>query len=265
MSTLELVTDAAKEVLRVLGVGYEERAYEEGLAHELRLRQIPYERQRTFEVLYKGYSVGEGRADLIVNPLWAGRGGKELVLELKNVARITEHHQRQAQVYMLSLNIDQGAVLSFSSEVLVSEVEKPQKQRQLVVARPKRTRNKSTAQLLEACAQEVYRYFGQEFIYRQDTRKLFPAGLAVELRLHGCEFSRMTRPVLYKGQEVTSYDFDLSFSDGTAAKVVFYKKAEELKEAVDELKFYKKEFNLKTCYLVAFPDLEDQKIAFSTV
>ena len=40
MTKLETVTDAAREVLKVLGEGYAEGVYEEALAHELRLRQI---------------------------------------------------------------------------------------------------------------------------------------------------------------------------------------------------------------------------------
>ena len=63
MTNLDVVVDAAKEVLKVLGEGFDEGVYEEALAHELRLRQIPYDRQRNFEVIYKGYSVGEGRID----------------------------------------------------------------------------------------------------------------------------------------------------------------------------------------------------------
>lgn len=78
MDWLAEVKSAAEEVLKVLGAGYKEAPYEEALAHELRIRKIPYERQRNFEILYKGYRVGSGRADLIINPLWANRGGKEL-------------------------------------------------------------------------------------------------------------------------------------------------------------------------------------------
>ncbi|MEO0130631.1 MAG: GxxExxY protein, partial [candidate division WOR-3 bacterium] len=70
MDYLKEVKEAAGEVLRELGKGYEEKVYEEALAHELRIRKIPYERQRNFEIIYKGYKVGEGRVDLILNPLW---------------------------------------------------------------------------------------------------------------------------------------------------------------------------------------------------
>ena len=70
MDWLKEVKKASEVVLDILGEGYLEGVYEEALAHELRLRRIPYERQRNFEILYKGYKVGEGIADLILNPLW---------------------------------------------------------------------------------------------------------------------------------------------------------------------------------------------------
>jgi GxxExxY protein len=129
--------------------------YEEALAHELRLRQIAYERQRNFEILYKGYRVGEGRVDLIINPLWAGKGGKELVLELKAVKDISAGHKRQAQVYMLSLNIDEGAVMNFASEVHVVEVTKPSKARDLAVAKPTCVSGCTVLDLLDASANGI--------------------------------------------------------------------------------------------------------------
>jgi GxxExxY protein len=57
------VIGAAIEVHRVLGPGFLETVYEEALCLELRLRQIPYERQREVEVDYKGETVGQGWLD----------------------------------------------------------------------------------------------------------------------------------------------------------------------------------------------------------
>ena len=69
---LQDVDDAAREVIGNLGdVKYDECVYEEALCHELRIRGIPYERQRTFELMYRGYTIGNGRVDFIINPFWA--------------------------------------------------------------------------------------------------------------------------------------------------------------------------------------------------
>ena len=71
------VIGAALEVHRHLGPGFLEEVYEEALCLELRLRQIPFERQELVRIDYKGDYVGEGRLDLLV--------GDRLVVELKAV------------------------------------------------------------------------------------------------------------------------------------------------------------------------------------
>ncbi len=74
---VRLFIDAAIEVHRELGPGYDEALYEHALAVELESRKIPFERQKIVEVYYKGVRVGEGRIDLFL--------GDEVVVELKAV------------------------------------------------------------------------------------------------------------------------------------------------------------------------------------
>jgi GxxExxY protein len=71
------VIGAALEVHRFLGPGFVEDVYEQALCVELRLRGIPFERQKRVLVDYKGELVGEGRIDLLV--------GDQLIVELKAV------------------------------------------------------------------------------------------------------------------------------------------------------------------------------------
>lgn len=75
---------AAIEVHRVLGPGFLEEVYEQALCVELRLRGIPFERQKPTKVEYKGEYVGEGRLDLMVND--------RLVVELKAVREVAPIH-----------------------------------------------------------------------------------------------------------------------------------------------------------------------------
>lgn len=260
MTNLDVVVDAAKEVLKVLGEGFDEGVYEEALAHELRLRQIPYDRQRNFEVIYKGYRVGEGRIDFIINPLWTNQGGKELVVELKRLAKIGPDQKRQAQVYMLSLNIDDGAVMNFASEVEVVEVTKPSKARDLAVAAPKCVEGVVLHDLLEAGAKEVYNYLGQEFIYCDNAKKIFAAALGVELRLCGSESTGLDRDVLYKGQCVDGHTFEFCFPDGSVADTAFYDNDKKLQELCADLRRYKKAAGIKTARLVAFPKKDKDQV-----
>lgn len=264
MNWLKEVEKAAKEVLSVLGEGYVEDTYEEALAHELRLRKIPYERQRNFEMIYKGYRVGDGRADLIINPLWAGKGGKELVLELKAVQKIAESHKRQAQVYMSSLNIDQGAVLSFSDKILLEVVTKPKKVFDKMVAKPSKSR-KELSTLLKEAADGVFKYFGVEFIYRERGLEIFPNAIGVELRLNGIDFSSGTFPICYKHHEVDCVNFNFVFANGEVANVCYYKKEEEIDETLDDLKFYLKHFKLNKGYLICIPSKEGDKVMLKTL
>jgi GxxExxY protein len=264
MDWLKEVKKSAQAVLDVLGEGYNEVVYEEALAHELRLREIPYERQRNFEMLYKGYKVGEGRADLIINPLWCAKGGKEIVLELKAVKKIGESHKRQAQVYMVSLNIDKGAVLSFGDEILLETVLKPKREFDRKPAKPTKSKKDLSVILLES-AKGVYDYFGIEFIYREKGLEIFPNAIGVELRLNSIDFSSGIYEVLYKHHPVYDCTFNFVFNDNSVANVYYYKKEEDIKEQVDELKFYKRHFKLSKGYLICIPSKEGDKVQLMEV
>ena len=69
------IIGAAMEVHRILGAGFLESVYEESLAHELHLRDIPYQRQVALQVQYKDVVVGHFRADMLVD--------NKVIVELK--------------------------------------------------------------------------------------------------------------------------------------------------------------------------------------
>ncbi len=52
------VAEATAEVYAALGVGYEERVYEEAMAVEFREQGISYEVEHNTEIFYKGAKVG---------------------------------------------------------------------------------------------------------------------------------------------------------------------------------------------------------------
>ena len=60
------IIGAAIEVHKTLGPGYLETVYENALALELRARSIPFQRQLTVPVSYRGSEVGLHRLDLLV-------------------------------------------------------------------------------------------------------------------------------------------------------------------------------------------------------
>jgi GxxExxY protein len=88
----EAVIGAAIEMHRHLGPGYLESAYEEAMAVERRLRGIQFERQVPIPLHYKGYALGEGRADFIIE--------KRLLVELKAVESLHPVHKAQVIAYL---------------------------------------------------------------------------------------------------------------------------------------------------------------------
>ncbi|SRR5579871_3376558 len=89
---VERVIGAIYEVSNVLGAGFLEKVYERALARELALRGLGVKAQVRFSVNYKGQSVGEYVADLVVED--------ELVLELKCVDEFCNEHMAQCINYL---------------------------------------------------------------------------------------------------------------------------------------------------------------------
>src|SRR5450432_2288650 len=85
-------TPPALEVSNTLGAGFLERVYERALLTELGLRGIRATAQTSFTVTYKGHSVGESFADILVEDV--------LVVELKCVERLANEHTAQCLNYL---------------------------------------------------------------------------------------------------------------------------------------------------------------------
>ncbi|SRR5579883_320459 len=88
----ERVLGAVFEVSNTLGAGFLEKVYERALLRELALRGIRAVAQASFAVNYKGQSVGEYFADILVDDA--------LVLELKCVERLASEHMAQCLHYL---------------------------------------------------------------------------------------------------------------------------------------------------------------------
>jgi len=88
----ETVLGAVFEVSNTLGAGFLEKVYERALLIELSARGIRATAQTSFGVTYKGRSVGEYFADLLVEDV--------LVIELKCVDRLANEHMAQCLNYL---------------------------------------------------------------------------------------------------------------------------------------------------------------------
>jgi len=104
------VIGAAIEVHRELGAGHLECVYEDAMAIELALRKIPFERQKSLPVFFKGHKLHEGRVDFVV--------AKLLALELKAVAALGEIHTAITVSYLKALRQPLGILINFNVAVL---------------------------------------------------------------------------------------------------------------------------------------------------
>ena len=104
------IIGAAMEVHRRLGPGFLESVYEKAFAHELTLREIPFKRQAPLAVDYKGASVGEFYADLVID-------GK-VIAELKAVKKLLPEHEAQLINYLKATGLRIGLLLNFGAASL---------------------------------------------------------------------------------------------------------------------------------------------------
>ena len=109
------VFGCAIEVHRTLGPGLLESAYEQCLAHELRLAQVPFRIQVPMPVEYKGVTLDCGyRIDLLVHEF--------LVVVLKAVEQVLGIHQAQLLTYMKLAEAPVGLLINFNVQLLKNGV-----------------------------------------------------------------------------------------------------------------------------------------------
>jgi GxxExxY protein len=104
------IVGTAIEVLQELGHGIHEKPYERALAVEFRLRDLPYQQQTPFDIVYKKVKVGQFTPDLVVL-------GK-IIVDTKVIDRITNHERGQMLNYLKITRLPVGVILNFRSAKL---------------------------------------------------------------------------------------------------------------------------------------------------
>ncbi|MFY9987658.1 MAG: GxxExxY protein [Chthoniobacterales bacterium] len=99
------IVGAAIEVLRELGHGIHEKPYERALAVEFQLRDMPYQQQRPFDIIYKKVKVGQFTPDLVV----LGR----IIVDTKVIDKNTNHERGQMLNYLKISRLPVGIILNF--------------------------------------------------------------------------------------------------------------------------------------------------------
>lgn len=104
------IIGAAIEVHRTLGPGFLESIYENALAIELRRRAIPFVRQLSVPVLYRGAEVGIHRLDMFVCDL--------IVVELKTSRKLADIDFVIVRSYLRAVEREHGLLLNFAKPTL---------------------------------------------------------------------------------------------------------------------------------------------------
>jgi GxxExxY protein len=107
----ERIIGAAIEVHRQMGPGLLESVYESCLAFELTCRNMPFERQKSIPLIYKGTRVGDDlRLDLVVE--------NRVILELKAVKEVLPIHEAQLLTYLKLTGLRIALLFNFNVVLL---------------------------------------------------------------------------------------------------------------------------------------------------
>lgn len=108
---------AAIDVHRVLGPGLLESAYEECFCHDLKLRKIHFERQKSLPLTYKNVALDCGfRVDVLVSDA--------VVVEIKAVDALKPIHDAQLLTYLRLGGWKLGLLINFNVSVLKNGIKR---------------------------------------------------------------------------------------------------------------------------------------------
>ena len=99
------IVGCAIEVLNTLGHELVEKPYENALAIEFGLRNVPFRQQPSFNILYKEHQVGLFIPDLIAFDI--------VVVDTKVIDRITDHERGLMLNYLRITALRVGVILNF--------------------------------------------------------------------------------------------------------------------------------------------------------
>jgi GxxExxY protein len=97
-------------VHRELGPGLFERIYSRALGIELAVAGIPFEREKRYEMHYRGQLLASQLLDFVV--------GGNIVLEIKSIEQFASIHHRQVLNYMRIARVRAGLLVNFNVPVL---------------------------------------------------------------------------------------------------------------------------------------------------
>ena len=101
------IIGAAFNVYKELGYGFLEKVYENSLLFELRLKGLKAETQQPIRIFYKGETVGDYIADILVE--------EKVIVELKAEKEYNPKHEAQLINYLSATKLKVGLLINFGS------------------------------------------------------------------------------------------------------------------------------------------------------
>ena len=106
------IIGAALEVHKTIGCGFTEPIYQEAFEEELRLCGIPFEREKTIQITYKGKTLSKNfRPDFVCYD--------KIIVELKAVSDFTDEHYSQVYNYLKATGLELGLLINFGTKSLI--------------------------------------------------------------------------------------------------------------------------------------------------
>ena len=99
------------EVHGVLGKGHSEVVYKDALEYELSVNQVPFSREKSYEIKYKDIILPRGyNADFVVYD--------KIILEAKAIENLTNGHIKQTLNYLAASKLKLGLLVNFGEDSL---------------------------------------------------------------------------------------------------------------------------------------------------
>ena len=108
--TFEII-GVCMEIHRILGKGFSEIVYKDALEYECKTRTIPYEREKKYEVTYKGIILPHSFfADFVLR--------SKIILEIKSQRDLADEHVSQVLNYLAVSKCEVGLLVNFGENSL---------------------------------------------------------------------------------------------------------------------------------------------------
>ena len=105
------IIGAAMEVHKELGCGFLEAVYQEALAIEFKMREMPYKQQQVIEIIYKEKPLEKKyQPDFLCY--------NEIIVEIKALSGLTGNEEAQVINYLKATQLTTGFLINFGTKSL---------------------------------------------------------------------------------------------------------------------------------------------------